>query len=516
MKTSLQTRIFGSVMIVALISVLATGWLVRNRMLISFRSLDANTLSYRADIYDYLSASPLYTGSLNNLSDDVYAAAERGKDRVVLTDQDRNVLADSEPGKPIAKRIDFVIAVPMTRFAERNTQRTSACFAAARMTDWNDLPDRFTTFQQLVDAIDSPPTDGDDFDLTVAELDTDTAADLKRCLSPEFEFNGPLGLVFVGNGQQETLRIGALGPWTLLLTAVLGLASLFALFVAKRVTEPLRTLTSATAKLSHGNLSDRIPSQKSKEVSELINAFNDMASRLETVEQQRTQLVRDVSHELRNPLGVLQSQIEAAIDGVVPMDEHALEVMHNEVTQLTSLVNDLQQLAGFDEGSVHVVMTTTSLTTVVQNVVDNYRIAHPELHFNVALENVTVHGDPVRLRQVAANLVRNATQHTPTGGTITATVKHVGSVAVLAVTDTGAGIEASHLPHVFERFWRADDSRRRDGGDRGAGLGLSICKAIVDAHRGTIVVSSEPGVGTTFSITLPDAQNFTGPLVETG
>ena len=512
-RFGLRPRVFAGVFTVAIVSSLLTGLIVRNRTLAAAREAAVVDVNQTGDIFDELGRYPFENGSWDNVADRVNELAKNNDVRIVLTDDERRVFAsaDSNPGSAIPLRPQAVFYTPASRSpADEVTTSSELCLKGVDAPEVL-LPDRFETFASLVEAIDNPNTDGDAFDQALNDVPTDNRNVLKNCLSDFFDRDGPEVYEYLGEGEGNRLRIAGVGPatWLLLLVSALGFAIASAAFVARRIAKPLRALTSATTNISEGTMTHRITVNGSDEVAVLGKAFNDMAGKLEVVESQRSQLVRDLAHELRNPLGVLQGSIEAAIDGVVPLTDESLLMMHSEVRHLSELVNDLQQLSAFDSGGITFTPALMEIHQLIGHVVETYRVANPELEFQVISEHFTFTADRVRVRQVLANLIRNAVQHTSDGGRISVTAKQVAGQVMIAVADTGSGIAPDQLPLVFDRFWRGDDSRRRDVTTphnqlvRGSGLGLSICKAIVEGHGGTIRVESTLGKGTTFYINLP-------------
>jgi two-component system sensor histidine kinase BaeS len=243
------------------------------------------------------------------------------------------------------------------------------------------------------------------------------------------------------------------------------------------------------------------------ELAQLGTAFNDMAGSIATADKQRRRLVSDVAHELRNPLTIVRGYLEAAQDGVVPVDTALIDTLLAETSHLGHLVDDLQDVALAEAGQLRLAVEPVELDDLLTNVVGAAggaaRRGGVELTADVGPGSI-VAGDAVRLRQVFANLVDNALRHTPVNGTVRVVAAPApdGSVHV-SVADTGEGIAAEHLTRIFDRFYRTDDSRTRGSG--GSGLGLAICKHLVEAHGGTIAVTSRPGHGTAFTVTLPRA-----------
>jgi two-component system, OmpR family, sensor histidine kinase BaeS len=211
----------------------------------------------------------------------------------------------------------------------------------------------------------------------------------------------------------------------------------------------------------------------------------------------RKTMVNDLSHELRTPLGTMRGWVVAAQEGVADLDDDLLDLLLQETLVLQQLVEDLQELAAADAGALNLRPEPVDAAELLAGVA----AAHQVVLDVPAGEELRLTADPVRLRQVVRNLVVNAVQHTPADGRVVVSGRIEGDEVVLTVADTGHGIAAEDLPHVFDRFWRADRSRARVTGGRG--LGLAIAKHYVIAHQGTITVASEAGEGTTFTVRLP-------------
>ncbi|MEU4239296.1 HAMP domain-containing sensor histidine kinase [Actinoplanes sp. NPDC026619] len=276
--------------------------------------------------------------------------------------------------------------------------------------------------------------------------------------------------------------------------AVLLVTILVTVLVGRRLVRPLRALTEAADR------HDLAPVSTQDEIGRLARALNDSTERRDRAEAQRRAMVSDVAHELRTPLTNIRSWLEAAQDDLAPTDAQLLGLLHEEAILLQHVIDDLSDLAAADAGTLRVHPEPTNLRDVLTQVVDSHRAPAHEagVDLTTAIDgDPVVPADAVRLRQMVGNLVANGLRYTPRGGSVT--VGAHGST--ITVRDTGIGIAPENLPKVFDRFWRADESRSRSTG--GSGLGLAIVRKLTEAHGGTIEVASAPGDGTTFTIRLP-------------
>jgi signal transduction histidine kinase len=313
---------------------------------------------------------------------------------------------------------------------------------------------------------------------------------------------------------------------TLLLVAVVaGLgAVLLTLGVSRRILAPVEALTAAARRMAAGDLSQRVEVTSDDEIGDLARAFNAMADGLARLEQLRRNMVTDVAHELRTPLTNIRGYLEALRDGVIEPEGHVIDSLHEEAMLLNHLVDDLQDLSLAEAGQLRLDRQPVALADVVGRAVGAFgsRAEARGIAWRVDLpaDLPLVDVDPRRVGQVLRNLFDNALTHTPSGGEVgvSACVTcpepsrtsnrraafHSRQWVEVSVRDTGPGIAAEDLPHVFERFYRADKSRSRATG--GAGLGLAIARQLVEAHGGQIEVQSEVGQGTRFTFTLPVAE----------
>ncbi|WP_043665695.1 sensor histidine kinase [Streptomyces xylophagus] len=344
---------------------------------------------------------------------------------------------------------------------------------------------------------------GDAADIRKAEACTDDAR--RAQLDP---YVAPVAELFLGGGDTTAPRfdvspankakvVGAAA-------AVLALTVLVTAVVATRLVRPLRALTEAAQQPPE--LHVRVPVRTRDETGILAEAFNDLTERRERMEAQRKAMVSDIAHELRSPLTNIRGWLEVTRDGFVEPDPALLGSLHEEAMVLQRVIDDLQDLAAADAGTLRLHREPVRVQDLVDQIVAAYRVTADTA--GVALTGKTdnslwLEADPVRMRQVLGNLVSNALRHTLADGTVTLTAWRDGDHIVLTVADTGIGIAPEDLPHVFERFWRADQSRSRRTG--GSGLGLSIVRDLVAAHDGTVEATSEPGAGSVFTLRLPNS-----------
>jgi signal transduction histidine kinase len=283
-----------------------------------------------------------------------------------------------------------------------------------------------------------------------------------------------------------------------------GVAVALALAFARGILRPVSALTAAARRMERGDLSQRVAVDSHDEIGQLARAFNAMADGLARTEQLRRTMVTDVAHELRTPLTNLRGYLEAVRDGVTEPRREVIESLYEEAMLLTHLVDDLQDLTLSESGRLtlhrEAIDAHTLLTSAALALRPRACDAGIDLTVDVAPHLPRVEADPQRIGQVLRNLVANALQYTPSGGTVSLSARRRDDLVAIEVRDTGCGISAEHLPNVFERFYRADSSRARSTG--GAGIGLAVVKQLVEAHGGTVGVTSVEGQGSCFSFEL--------------
>lgn len=271
----------------------------------------------------------------------------------------------------------------------------------------------------------------------------------------------------------------------------------------RRISKPLDELVNASNRVAEGDYAIRVEEKGPPEIYSLMRGFNSMAERLQVNDQQRRNMLADVSHELRTPITVIQGNIEGILDGLYPADEARLKSILEETQVLSRLVDDLRTLALAESGALHLRREPTNLAELIQDTVEGLEAQKEEKGLGVELslqEGSDANIDPQRVREVLLNLLSNALRYTPRGGQIHVRLTEAGigleRNVTISIEDNGPGIEPAQLQHVFDRFYKSSDSG-------GMGLGLSIAKYLVEAHRGTIWAESEPGKGTKISFTLP-------------
>jgi len=292
-----------------------------------------------------------------------------------------------------------------------------------------------------------------------------------------------------------------------------GVATLAAVVVSillsRRITSPLRKIMTASQRIAEGHYAERVQVKGGDELAELGARFNRMAGQLEQVESMRRRLIGDVAHELRTPLTAIKGSMEGLIDGILPATPETFEQIHQEAGRINRLVDDLQELSRVEAGAYNLdrrpVEIAALVGTIVKRLGGQFNDRGVKLDSNLPSEPLQVLADAGRIEQVLTNLVGNALQYTPEGGSVRIVASRVNGFAQITIRDTGIGIPPEHLSHVFDRFYRVDKSRSRLHG--GSGIGLTIAKYLVESHGGRIwAESSGEGNGTTFTFTLPIAQ----------
>jgi signal transduction histidine kinase len=292
----------------------------------------------------------------------------------------------------------------------------------------------------------------------------------------------------------------ALGAGIVLL-AIAGIA--FALRSLRAAAAPLGSMLEAAERVAGGDYGVQVAESGPGEVCALIRSFNTMTERLQVADEQRRNLLADVSHELRTPLTIIQGNLEGLLDGIYPADQDHINAILDETRVLARMIDDLRTLSMAESGALQLQLETTDFVDLIHEVAQSFQAQ--AVAANIALQ-VEVESllpdleiDATRIREVLANLLSNALRYTPNGGRIQINCGFEDSDqdrVQVSISDSGAGISAQDLPHIFDRFYKSSDSH-------GSGLGLAIARSLVVAHGGKISASSETGQGTTIRFTLP-------------
>lgn len=278
----------------------------------------------------------------------------------------------------------------------------------------------------------------------------------------------------------------------------------FSYWASRRIEKPLKQIEQMTKKFASGQLDQRLPPSEIYEIDQLANSFNSMATSLENVEQRRRELVSDLTHELRTPITVLRGYLEELATHQLEPTPEVYSQLVRETRRLERLINDLQELSKAEAGYLPINLQPVNvrplLESLVQRFSDQLMEEGPELRLECGESLPLVLADRDRVEQILVNLIGNAIKYTEIGSIVVKTETEENRLWI-SVTDTGFGLAPEDLPHVFERFWRAEKSRNLQTG--GTGIGLAITKRLVELQRGEIEVESQLSVGSTFRFSLP-------------
>lgn len=274
--------------------------------------------------------------------------------------------------------------------------------------------------------------------------------------------------------------------------------------MAKRLSSPISRVIDTAQMISKGYFNDRITEESSTiETAQLTETINNLAETLEHQEILRKRLTGDVAHELRTPLATLQSHMEAMIDGIWEADTERLKSCHEEIIRINRLVGDLEKLARYESENLILHKTNFDISKLISQIIKNFEneFVAKGIELDFEAKEETIFADKDKISQVIVNLLSNALKYTSSGGAVAIRIISTADKTEIHIKDTGNGISPEDLPMIFERFYRADKSRNRLTG--GAGIGLTITKSIVEAHKGSIQVSSIASKGSEFIIKLP-------------
>ncbi|HMK60241.1 MAG TPA: HAMP domain-containing sensor histidine kinase [Dissulfurispiraceae bacterium] len=318
--------------------------------------------------------------------------------------------------------------------------------------------------------------------------------------------------LFLGGEQIGRLDVGLLRPRKegvfvnrsnrLLLYSLFalgGIALFLSVVFSRMLTNPIKRLTNAATDISSGNLKSRVNIGGRGEIAELADAFNRMAQSLEMQDSLRRKLTTNIAHELRTPLSAIRGELEAMIDGLIPLDREHIQSLYAEIGRLKKIIEGIEELAQAEASSRYLRKTVFDLRQFLEGIVERFGRLFDESGVKLELhcdDKLRITADPDRLSQIIINLLSNALKASQRGGFVMIKAAAVHNKTVISVSDNGSGIKKEDMQLIFERFFR--------GSKGGLGIGLTIVKELVEAHGGTINVESEYGKGTVFTLTLPE------------
>ncbi|GAA1994393.1 HAMP domain-containing sensor histidine kinase [Amycolatopsis minnesotensis] len=531
-RLSFRARVFLLIFAVAAATAGATAWLtVRQtaQQVTESAALDQQDVN---NAVDAITVYGLAHRSWNGVGGTVTAQAGQISQRVRLKTDDGTVTADSNPAAgPTPARLTVSLDTrPSVSFDDIYTRQGLRSIIAAQIGSYfetarvADCALRAGTTPTLAtdaaghrslrspglcgpSAAPPPSVTGESQTYGTTDYIIDRCSLNVACLNREYQaqvanLTPPPAQVLVGSVDQPPPPPRISVTPALLVAGLVALVALAAaLLISMRVLRPIGALAAASQRLGEGALDERVPVRGGDELAKLGRSFNRMAESLQRSKEQQHTMIGDIAHELRTPIANIRGYLEALQDGVFSPDQDLFRSLYEEALLQQRLIDDLQELALAEAGSLEYHPAPMDLAELLRAA----SIAHAAgtgVRIEVdAPEPVIVVADPDRFRQVTANLITNALRATAPDGMVKLRVSIDGGDALLQVADTGHGISREDLPHVFDRFWRADSARSRHTGGRG--LGLAITREIVTAHEGTITVASAPGVGTVFTVRIP-------------
>ena len=267
--------------------------------------------------------------------------------------------------------------------------------------------------------------------------------------------------------------------------------------ISRRTLNPITNIVNTSKYLSKGDFTKRIDQSVSGELSEIVTAFNYMASELQKLDEQRKIMIADIAHELRTPMTNLKGYIEGWSDGIIKPDNETLKILDYQVNTLSKIIDDLSTLSLAESGMLSLNISEFELNNKISEIINNFKLRSQSQNINIInniTPDITINYDPQRFTQIVTNILNNSILATDDGGIISFSTSTNNNNLLLKISDNGSGIPKDELPYIFDRFYRTDKSRNRQSG--GSGLGLSIVKYLIESHNGTIKINSELSKGT--------------------
>ncbi len=302
----------------------------------------------------------------------------------------------------------------------------------------------------------------------------------------------------------STKNNGGMTLFILFAAIALAFALCFAMWFATKLSNPLKALTAKTQDIANGHYHEKITlTTNTVEIDGLIASVNNLAATLQEQQEIKARMANDYAHEIRTPLAAIQSNIEGIIDGIFEPSTERLNSIRAEILRLSRMVSQIDKLTAIERDSTPLTKEPFDMSELLTQTANTFEaeIKEKEITLKTSSEPCEITANRDQIASVIVNLLSNAIKYTDRGGNIGIHLADDHNTATLTVTDSGTGISDSDLPHIFEHLYRTDASRTRETG--GSGIGLSVVKAIVCAHGGTIDVKSQAGSGSTFTVTLP-------------
>ena len=524
MLRSLRARLLLLTLPVAIISVLATAFVTQRTTRAEFNDALQRDLTAEGVIFENLGNYAAVNGTWDGSDRLLRTLFGQYQQRIVITDDDGTVIADTEEimygrraSVPLGSPLLIEPAHPLFATGYTDVQldvlrasvrRTLECLDENQIAYEDAADDEYLAENITIDWSDPAMEETIRGCLSSSELTfTPSLSTEETFVERPINFVGndfPVAKLFFGETSPATAETGIAWRLAIAVAGVLFITVAAALAVSQRILRPVTALTTAAQRMEDGHFDERVPVRRDDELGNLGRAFNSMSESLEHSISLRRRMTSDVAHELRTPISNIRGYLEAAQDGVAPLTPQLVDSLYEDTIHLQQLVEDLQEISIADAGQIRLERQLEDLDHLVQHAITAHqpRAISEGIVLNQGnLAGGRVEMDARRVRQVLVNLIENAIRYTDRGGIVTVSCSRRQGAALVSVADTGTGIGAKHLPHIFDRFYRADESRSRETG--GTGLGLAIAQQLITAHGGTINVESTLGRGSVFTIELP-------------